>query len=296
MALRIIDNALPVAQERPRKLQKLPKQPEMGVNDENNPVAQPPQPSADLSVDYVASEDLEPLSDPESASKSLLEELASKDWTKVCEALNNTRRMALHHSSLLLPILGKVIVGMVKTMKSPRSALCKTSIMASADFFNAFGETLLEEPHSNPIHDLILQLLMKASQDKKFVCEEADRALNAMVNSVAPVPLLRQLQCYVGHSNLRIRAKAAVSISNCLSKMGLVEMEGFGSVSMAKMAADLLNDKLPDAREAARSIVNSVYQKITAEEENKQEAWQKFCETNLTQLNAQAMMKIVSSR
>lgn len=65
----------------------------------------------------------------------------------------------------------------------------------------------------------LLQLLMKASQDKKFVCEEAEKALNMMVNSLARLPLLRKLQTYVRHSNPRVRAKAAVSTSNCVSKM-----------------------------------------------------------------------------
>ena len=32
----------------------------------------------------------------------------------------------------------------VKAMKNPRSALCKTSIMASSDIFNAFGDQLLD--------------------------------------------------------------------------------------------------------------------------------------------------------
>lgn len=79
-------------------------------------------------------------------------------------------------------------------------------------------------------------------------------------------------------------------------------MEEFGMVMIAQMAADLLSDKLPEAREAARSMVNSVYDKFTWSEEeddevgNKQEAWKKFCEKNVTGLNAQAMIKIVSSQ
>lgn len=82
----------------------------------------------------------------------------------------------------------------------------------------------------------------------------------------------------------------------------LNEMEEFGMVLLAQMAADLLSDKLPEAREAARSMVNSIYQKFTWNEEeadeegNKQAAWQKFCEQNVKGLNAQAMIKIVSSQ
>ena len=68
-------------------------------------------------------------------------------------------------------------------------------------------------------HQQLLQLLLKASQDKRFVCEEADRALGSMVSSMTPLPLLQKLRVYVSHKNLRVRAKAAVSLSNCVSKM-----------------------------------------------------------------------------
>ncbi|CAN8324660.1 unnamed protein product [Cochlearia groenlandica] len=302
MALRNIDNALPMSQERPKKMTKLSKQTEICLNDENNHAAASIEPA----IEYVASENLKPLTDPESSSiKRLMEDLASNDWIKVCESLNNTRRFALYHSSMLLPNLEKIIVVIVKAMKNPRSALCKTSIMTCSDIFKAYGEKLLEESHSKSMDDLILQLLMKASQDKKFVCEEADKALNTMVNSVSRLLLLlRKLKTYVGHRNPRVRAKAAVSTNGCVSKMEVNEMEEFGTVTIAQMAADLLSDKLPEAREAARSMVNSVYDKFTWNEEeddeeegnsNKQEAWKKFCEKNVTGLNAQAMIKIVSS-
>lgn len=51
------------------------------------------------------------------------------------------------------------------------------------------------------------------------MCEEADKSLNAMVKSIAPLPLLQKLRGCVDHGNLRVRAKAAVSISNSVSKM-----------------------------------------------------------------------------
>lgn len=75
MALRNIDNALPISQERPKKLPKLSKQPEIGVNDENNPVPLP-----ESSVDYVASEDLKPFPDPESSVQVRF----SPDSIKIC--------------------------------------------------------------------------------------------------------------------------------------------------------------------------------------------------------------------
>ncbi|XP_021290303.1 TOG array regulator of axonemal microtubules protein 1 [Herrania umbratica] len=298
MALRPIDNALPITPERPKKQAKVSvpvqkKPSEFGVNDENKA---PLPPSADASVDYIPSENLKPFQDPESFIQSLIEGLDSKDWVKLCESLNDARRFSLYHSNLLLPILEKVILVVVKAMKNPRSALCKTSIMAASDIFNAFDEKLLDSTDSGAFDQLLLQLLLKASQDKKFVCEEADRSLNAMVKSMAPLPLLQKLRGYVNHGNLRVRAKAAVSISNSVLKMGLEEIKEFGMVTLLQMAADLLNDRLPEAREAARSIVFSLYKAFREnEEEIEEEAWQSFCQTNLPPNHAQSMVKVTLS-
>lgn len=297
MALRPIDNALPTTPERPKKQAKvvvsIQKQSDSAVTDENQA---PLPPSADATVDYVLSENLKGIPDPESKIQSLIEGLDSKDWIKVCESLNNARRFALYHSNLLLPLLEKVMLVLVKAMKNPRSALCKTSIMASSDIVKAFGDNLLDSFPSDAFEPLLLQLLLKSSQDKRFVCEEADKALNAMVGSMKPLPLLNKLRAYVSHANLRIRAKAAIYISNCVSKMGLEGMEEFGLVALIQMAADLLNDRLPEAREAARSVVISVYEAFTENEAEKQEAWQSFCQSNLPPVHAQSMVKIVPSQ
>ncbi|KAJ6722086.1 ARM REPEAT SUPERFAMILY PROTEIN [Salix viminalis] len=294
MALRPIDNALPITPERLKKHVKvvsapIQKQSEFGVNDENKA---PLPPSS--TIDYVSSEDLKPVSDPVSMIQGLIEGLDSKDWTEVCESLNNARRFALYHSSLLLPLLEKVMLVVVKAMKNPRSALCKTAIMASSDIFNAFGDQLLDS--TDAFDNLLLQLLLKASQDKKFVCEEADRALNVIVKSMTPLPLLNKLKPYVSHANPRVRAKAAVYISNFVSKMGLEGMSEFGLISLVQMAAELLNDRLPEAREAARRTVISIYEAYTGGEEHKQpEEWHNFCQSSLPPIFAQSLVKITAS-
>jgi hypothetical protein len=296
MALRLIDNALPtITQERPKKQPKIAvstqkqQQPRTSSNDENQVPLEP-------TIDYISSDNLKPMSDPEAQIQSLIEDLDSKNWVKVCESLNDVRRFALFNSSLLLPILDKILLVVVKSMKNPRSALCKTSIMAASDIFNAFGDKLFDPSTSEAFGGLLLQLLLKASQDKKFVCEEAEKALGSMVGSMTPLPLLQKLRVSVSHTNLRIRAKAAVSLSKCVSKMGIDEMEEFGMGKLIEVAADLVNDRLPEAREAARSIATSVYEAIikdVEEVEQKMEVWQSFCHSKLTPINALSILKIV---
>jgi heparan-alpha-glucosaminide N-acetyltransferase len=120
MALRALDNTLPAAvSERPKKTAKLstpaavtavaPSPGEGGKkrNDENAaPRAKSTSPPAvEQAVEYVRSEDLQPVAGPKARAAGLVAEIDSKDWVKVCEALNDARRLAIHHPALLAPIL-----------------------------------------------------------------------------------------------------------------------------------------------------------------------------------------------
>lgn len=115
--------------------------------------------------------------------QTLLAGLDSKDWVVVCESLNNVRRLSIFHKEALLDMLwvskllldlinralvfkqiypsfffsimdpflwsnatnrGDVIPLIVKSLKNPRSAVCKTAIMTSADFFSAYNDQLID--------------------------------------------------------------------------------------------------------------------------------------------------------
>ncbi|XP_020087013.1 crescerin-2 [Ananas comosus] len=315
MALRSLDNALPTSvAERPKKpAAKAAAAPTAEVprdsrqNDENSPLPLQTQPAkaAEQAVEYVASDDLEPLPNPESKIANLLAELDSKDWVKSCGALNDVRRLAIHHSSLLLPIMECVMVVIVKAMKNPRSALCKTSIMACADIFRSFGRLLLSSSTKEEaaFDNLLLQLLLKASQDKRFVCEEAEKALQTMAVSLPPLPLLKKLKSYVNHTNLRVRAKSAVAISKCVSRMEVEVMKEFGLATLLQVAAELLNDRLPEAREASRSIIHSIHNGFSRDntsnenaenESSTAELWESFCSSNLPPLSVLSVVRIIS--
>lgn len=65
----------------------------------------------------------------------------------------------------------------------------------------------------------LVQLLLKSSQDKKFVCEAAERALVAMTTWVSPALLLPKLQPYLKNRNPRIRAKASMCFSRSVPRL-----------------------------------------------------------------------------
>ncbi|KAK4783556.1 hypothetical protein SAY86_007930 [Trapa natans] len=125
----------------------------------------------------------------------------------------------------------------------------------------------------------LLQLLLKASQDKKFVCEEADRALNSMVASLTPLPLLHKLRAYVCNPlqppsqskgrciHLRLHLQNG---SRDNERVWVGEADLDGSRFAERQAAR------GQAREAARSTVISLYRtSMEHVEEKQEEAWQK---------------------
>ena len=65
----------------------------------------------------------------------------------------------------------------------------------------------------------LLQLLLKSSQDKRFVCEAAEKALVAMTTSFSPELLLPKLEPYLKHRNPRIRAKASTCFCRSVQRL-----------------------------------------------------------------------------
>ncbi|KAH9533297.1 hypothetical protein CY35_18G044400 [Sphagnum magellanicum] len=261
-------------------------------------------------VEYVVSEDLNDLADADVQLtdgylalpwQTLLERLDSKEWLVVCEALNHTRQLSIFHTDLLVPILDTVVALVIKSVKNPRSALCKTALMTSTDMFMAYQDQLLDL-----LDPLLLQLLLKASQDKRFVCEEAERTLRGMTTSISPQPMLQKLQPYVNHRNPRVRAKAAMCMYNSVSRLGADGIKQYGMEPLIQLAAAQLNDRLPEAREAARKLVidlHTAYCKCSpdvrsktdfdaADSDKKRDPWEQFCLSKLSPITAQAVLRV----
>lgn len=252
-------------------------------------------------VEYVLSEDLKDLSNIDTQLQTLLERLDSKEWMVVFEALTSVRQLAIFHPELMQPILGEVVASVTKALKNPRSALCKTAVMASADIFKGYRESLLDI-----LDPLLLQLLLKASQDKRFVCEEAERTLEVMTMWIPPQAMLPKLQPYVKHFNPKVRAKASVCVYNSASRLGVEDVEQIGLESLLKIAAAQLNDRLPEAREAARKLLlhlHVVYQKNPPDishsdlpesevPASKQDPWEQYCLNSLPAVTAQAVLRV----
>lgn len=213
-----------------------------------------------VEVEYIESENLNDLEDVDTCLKTLVAGLDSKDWVLVCDTLNNVRRLSIFHKEAMLDILGDVITRIAKALKSPRSAVIKTAIMTSADIFGAYNDLIIDS-----LDPLLLQLLLKSSQDKRFVCEVAEKALISMTTCISPISLLPKLQPYLKHKHPRVRAKASMCFSRSVPQLGAEGINTYGIDKLIQVAASQLSDQLPESREAARTLLlelQNVYEKF----------------------------------
>ncbi|XP_019155173.1 PREDICTED: uncharacterized protein LOC109152026 isoform X1 [Ipomoea nil] len=80
---------------------------------------------------------------------------------------------------------------------------------------------------------------------------------------------------------------------------GVEGIEAYGLDKLIQFAASQLSDQLPESREAARALLlelQSVYEKITTTVTEDQEAisWEQFCQSKLSPLNAQAILRVTN--
>ncbi|VVA96070.1 unnamed protein product [Arabis nemorensis] len=248
-----------------------------------------------IEIEYIESEDLNNITDVDAALKSLLTGLDSKDWVSVCGALNIVRRLSVYHKEDMLHMVEEVIPLVVKSLKNPRSAVSKTACMTSADIFSSYNDHIIDQ-----LDPLLTQLLLKSSQDKRFVCEAAEKALVAMTTHVSPNLLLPKLQPCLKNRNPRIRAKASLCFSRSVSRLGIEGIREYGIEKLVQVAATQLSDQLPESREAARTVLlelQTVYKishRVEPEEEEHSDVatWQIFCQSNLSPLSAQAVLRV----
>ncbi|KAK4750541.1 hypothetical protein SAY87_004023 [Trapa incisa] len=249
-------------------------------------------------IEYIESEKLTDVEDVDASLKAVLAGLDSKDWLLVCDTLNNVRRLALFHKEVMLNMVGDAITLLVNALKNPRSAVCKTGIMTSADIFFVYNDKLVDF-----LDPLLVQLLLKASQDKKFVCEAAEKALVAMTSWVSPTLLLPKLQPYLKNRNPRIRAKASTCFCRSVLRLGVEGIKAYGIDELIRTAASQLSDQLPESREAARSLLlelQTVYEKSpdyvpsSVSEYPETSSWENFCQSKLSPLNAQAVLRVTN--
>jgi hypothetical protein len=218
-----------------------------------------------IEIEYPATEELTPIEgDTAAALAEALAGAQATEWAAACAALVTLRRLAVHHPAVAGPALPEAMPLVVKAARSLRSALCKTAIMTLRDFYLACPAAMLPLTDVGgpavPVNSALAQLLLKvASNDKKFVIEEAQRALVTATDVLPSVDFLELLKPYVlDHKNMKVRGKAAAVVAVCVGRLSAAEAHAYGLESLLTAAARLITDNTPDARDAAKKVAAAV--------------------------------------
>jgi hypothetical protein len=212
-----------------------------------------PEPAAQV-VEYPPRAELLPVEgDPAAAAAAAAAGMAAAEWTEVVAALALVRRLAARHSAASAAALEATLPLVVRQVRSLRSAVAKTALMAADDLLAAHGGALL--PAAAGAEGLLAQLLLKAaSNDKRFVVDEARRALGTAACALPAAPLLAALAPQLEHKNPRVRGQAAAVAAAAAERLAPAEAAAHGLPELVRAAALLVNDNTPEAREGAKRL------------------------------------------
>lgn len=217
-----------------------------------------------VEVEYPETEDLVPVDgNVELHLDDCICNLASAEWMTACSALLMFRRLIRYNTSECVSKLDVVVPHVLKAMRSLRSALAKTAIMTVRDLYLSASSEMVNHTDGGgllkPNESVLAQLLLKAaSNDKKFVIEEAERSLSTMSEMLPPAQLIQLVSKYTGHKNPKVRGKAAKVLASCVDKLSDCDLHLYGLGSLVKVVAPLINDNSPDARDAAKVMAVSL--------------------------------------
>jgi hypothetical protein len=98
----------------------------------------------DTTYDYIASEDLKPLTSPTQEFNKAYKGLEVQEWPDIFHTLNTFRRLALHHPAVLVNsnVLHNIIVLIMKRVDELRSQLSKNAILTMEDFLRGLGRSM----------------------------------------------------------------------------------------------------------------------------------------------------------
>lgn len=218
-----------------------------------------------IEIEYPPTEDLQPIGSdfgtdmPTTILAETLIRMDSSEWVEAISALTMYRRLIVHTTADCLADLTQAVPRVVKALRSLRSALSKTAILTLKDMYLYCAEAMLPLTDlggpTTPMNSALAQLLLKAaSNDKKFVIEEAQRALVTMSEMLPCVGFFSLLAPYTEHKNPKVRGKTATIVALSFAQFQPAQAYEYGMDKILNIVARLITDNTPEARDSAKKL------------------------------------------
>lgn len=176
--------------------------------------------------------------------------LAADDWAQQYDAIDSARRLAIHHTAVLAPLLAETMPKLHVAAGSLRSAMSRNALCAIADVFEHMAAIFPDDC----VPATIGVLLRRAAHKNKFICKAATAALEQLVVNASSGTALLALTSYARDKAPVVVCSSAVYAQMCAAAMGGAVVE----VALVPLVTSLgiwLGSRLPDGRNAARRLV-----------------------------------------
>lgn len=194
--------------------------------------------------------------DWEAATKEVTDNMFSKDWNVRFDTLRALRILVKFQPVALTQIISDVGKCLQECLKNPRSAILREVCMLTADLLSSTA--LMDAVCAELTFDkLIPALLLKSINDKKFIRDAAQHALDTHSNAAAHMFHV-YLACLEGR-NHKICGSAANTVHNCIKNLSEIPEELFGDVTV-RLVKVCLHGKLAGTRKHGQSCLELMEQ------------------------------------
>ncbi|CAE7943504.1 Togaram1, partial [Symbiodinium sp. KB8] len=130
-------------------------------------------------------------------------------------ALNNLRRLAVHHGGVLGDNLREALEGLLPLVDSLRSSVSKNAVLTVADLFSGLGKAC--DAHLPSITAVLLRL---GGTSNAFIGESAAMALKSMLDNCSDSRVLAALVAAAGHRKSGVASQAPLWLDAAAEVMG----------------------------------------------------------------------------
>jgi hypothetical protein len=185
------------------------------------------------------------------ALRSAMAGLKNDAWDVVFDSLNILRRLALHHSPVVVAQLHGLVLLLIKQVHNLRSSVAKNALLTLQDCCSGLGKHMDSE-----LADIVPNLMKLASEKGTgFISEESERVLHSMLEHCSDTRLMSALISSANHKNPQVRAKTASYVDKCLARMGPRVVQDRGVDKIVSVAVSFLGEAQPMARNAGKRIM-----------------------------------------
>lgn len=211
---------------------------------------------------YLELHEIKPLANPKQETAKLLEKIRGTDWEATFDALNDVRRLAMHHPMFLENQIHAVTKEILAQVPNLRSTVSKNSLLALESMCATYQKAM------DPEVDAILAMLIKRSADSNtFVCESATSSINSVILHCSASKVVNALAVHLSSKAVPLRREVARAMHTLIVSMAdqVTTSKDLGTI--LNIVGKCLEDSNNEVRDAAKqSILYLCYeQRLDAE-------------------------------